>query len=435
MKKKSLERGFSEKIDFKRELIRDTTKGIIREEDSIPEKEEQKASGEAVKKNLEKNKAKIEKKAEDRLAVIKVVGIGGGGNNAVNHMADLGLDGVDLIAVNTDVQSLRKSLAQEKLQIGLSLTRGLGTGGDPRLGEEAARQDKERLSQLVENADLVFVAACMGGGTGTGAAPVLANISKESGALTIGVVTKPFDFEGLKRKRQAEEGISRLQQEVDALIIIPNERLFQITKKDTPLQEAFRIADHILYQAVRGITDLITSPQEINLDLADLRTVLSEAGMVLIGIGHGRGREKAKQAAEEAIQSPLLEISIKGAKSIILNITGGQDMTLSEVTEIVNTVTNAAGTETDILWGYRVDESLSNETMVTVIATRFELPEEKLDEIEETIDEIDSRIIIEDELDVPAFLREAQRKKLSEEKRPGDRISHFFHSDGRNDSE
>jgi cell division protein FtsZ len=435
LKKKSLERGFSEKIDFKRELIRDTTKGIIREEDSIPEKEEQKASGEAVKKNLEKNKAKIEKKAEDRLAVIKVVGIGGGGNNAVNHMADLGLDGVDLIAVNTDVQSLRKSLAQEKLQIGLSLTRGLGTGGDPRLGEEAARQDKERLSQLVENADLVFVAACMGGGTGTGAAPVLANISKESGALTIGVVTKPFDFEGLKRKRQAEEGISRLQQEVDALIIIPNERLFQITKKDTPLQEAFRIADHILYQAVRGITDLITSPQEINLDLADLRTVLSEAGMVLIGIGHGRGREKAKQAAEEAIQSPLLEISIKGAKSIILNITGGQDMTLSEVTEIVNTVTNAAGTETDILWGYRVDESLSNETMVTVIATRFELPEEKLDEIEETIDEIDSRIIIEDELDVPAFLREAQRKKLSEEKRPGDRISHFFHSDGRNDSE
>ncbi len=435
MKKKSLERGFSEKIDFKRELIRDTTKGIIREEDSIPEKEEQKASGEAVKKNLEKTKAKIEKKAEDRLAVIKVVGIGGGGNNAVNHMADLGLDGVDLIAVNTDVQSLRKSLAQEKLQIGLSLTRGLGTGGDPRLGEEAARQDKERLSQLVENADLVFVAACMGGGTGTGAAPVLANISKESGALTIGVVTKPFDFEGLKRKRQAEEGISRLQREVDALIIIPNERLFQITKKDTPLQEAFRIADHILYQAVRGITDLITSPQEINLDLADLRTVLSEAGMVLIGIGHGRGREKAKQAAEEAIQSPLLEISIKGAKSIILNITGGQDMTLSEVTEIVNTVTNAAGTETDILWGYRVDESLSNEVMVTVIATRFELPEEKLDEIEETIDEIDSRIIIEDELDVPAFLREAQRKKLSEEKRSGDRISHFFHSDGRNDSE
>ncbi len=410
MKKKSLERGFSEKIDFKRELIRDTTKGIIREEDSIPEKEEQKASGEAVKKNLEKTKAKIEKKAEDRLAVIKVVGIGGGGNNAVNHMADLGLDGVDLIAVNTDVQSLRKSLAQEKLQIGLSLTRGLGTGGDPRLGEEAARQDKERLSQLVENADLVFVAACMGGGTGTGAAPVLANISKESGALTIGVVTKPFDFEGLKRNRQAEEGIDRLRGEVDALIMIPNERLFQITKKDTPLQEAFRIADHILYQAVRGITDLITSPQEINLDLADLRTVLSEAGMVLIGIGHGRGREKAKQAAEEAIQSPLLEISIKGAKSIILNITGGQDMTLSEVTEIVNTVTNAAGTETDILWGYRVDESLSNEVMVTVIATRFELPEEKLDEIEETIDEIDSRIIIEDELDIPAFLREAQKK-------------------------
>ncbi len=409
MKKKSLERGFSEGIDFKRELIRDTTKGI--EEQGEEEKEEKFSSEEVTKKKSVENKVKEGNKAEDRLAVIKVVGIGGGGNNAVNHMADLGLEGVDLIAVNTDVQSLRKSLAQEKLQIGLKLTRGLGTGGDPRLGEEAAKQDKEKLSQLLENADLVFVAACMGGGTGTGAAPVIANISKESGALTIGVVTKPFDFEGLKRNRQAEEGIDRLREEVDALIVIPNERLFQITKKDTPLQEAFKMADHILYQAVRGITDLITSPQEINLDLADLKTVLSGAGMVLIGVGHGRGREKARQAAEEAIQSPLLEISVKGAKSIILNITGGQDMTLSEVTEIVNIVTKAAGTETDILWGYRVDENLSNEAMVTVIATRFELEKEEVEWVEEEmIDEIDSRIIIEDELDIPAFLREAQKK-------------------------
>jgi len=409
LKKKSLERGFSEGIDFKRELIRDTTKGI--EEQGEEEKEEKFSSEEVTKKKSVENKVKEGNKAEDRLAVIKVVGIGGGGNNAVNHMADLGLEGVDLIAVNTDVQSLRKSLAQEKLQIGLKLTRGLGTGGDPRLGEEAAKQDKEKLSQLLENADLVFIAACMGGGTGTGAAPVIANISKESGALTIGVVTKPFDFEGLKRNRQAEEGIDRLRGEVDALIVIPNERLFQITKKDTPLQEAFKMADHILYQAVRGITDLITSPQEINLDLADLKTVLSGAGMVLIGVGHGRGREKARQAAEEAIQSPLLEISVKGAKSIILNITGGQDMTLSEVTEIVNIVTKAAGTETDILWGYRVDENLSNEAMVTVIATRFELEKEEVEWVEEEmIDEIDSRIIIEDELDIPAFLREAQKK-------------------------
>ncbi|HPU08471.1 MAG TPA: cell division protein FtsZ [Candidatus Atribacteria bacterium] len=409
MKKKSLERGFSEGIDFKRELIRDTTKDI--EEQGEEEKEEKFSSEEVTKKKSVENKVKEGNKAEDRLAVIKVVGIGGGGNNAVNHMADLGLEGVDLIAVNTDVQSLRKSLAQEKLQIGLKLTRGLGTGGDPRLGEEAAKQDKEKLSQLLENADLVFIAACMGGGTGTGAAPVIANISKESGALTIGVVTKPFDFEGLKRNRQAEEGIDRLRGEVDALIVIPNERLFQITKKDTPLQEAFKMADHILYQAVRGITDLITSPQEINLDLADLKTVLSGAGMVLIGVGHGRGREKARQAAEEAIQSPLLEISVKGAKSIILNITGGQDMTLSEVTEIVSIVTKAAGTETDILWGYRVDENLSNEAMVTVIATRFELEKEEVEWAEEEmIDEIDSRIIIEDELDIPAFLREAQKK-------------------------
>ncbi|MDI3543323.1 MAG: cell division protein FtsZ [Candidatus Atribacteria bacterium] len=436
MKKKSLERGFSEKIDFKRELIRDTTKGIRREDDLSPKKEEKKTSSEETKKSLASDKTKVEKKKEeDRLAIIKVVGIGGGGNNAVNHMADLGLDGVDLITVNTDIQSLRKSLAQEKLQIGLNLTRGLGTGGDPRLGEEAAKQDKEKISQLVENADLVFVAACMGGGTGTGAAPVIANIAKEGGALTIGVVTKPFKFEGLKRTKQAEEGILRLQKEVDALIVIPNERLFQIAKKDTPLQEAFRIADHILYQAVRGITDLITSPQEINLDLADLRTVLSGAGMVLIGIGHGRGREKAKQAAEEAIQSPLLEISVKGAKSIVLNITGGQDMTLSEVTEIVNIVTNAAGTETDVLWGYRVDDALSNEAVVTVIATRFELPEEKPEGIEEVLDDIDNKIIIEDELDVPAFLREAQRKKPSEEKKSGDRVFPFFRSGGKNDSE
>lgn len=435
MKKKSLERGFSERIDFKRELIRDTSKGIRREDGLSPRKEEKKTSREEAKKSLASDKTKVEKKEEDRLAIIKVVGIGGGGNNAVNHMADLGLDGVDLIAVNTDIQSLRKSLVPEKLQIGLNLTRGLGTGGDPRLGEEAAKQDREKISQLVENADLVFVAACMGGGTGTGAAPVIANIAKEGGALTIGVVTKPFKFEGLKRTRQADEGILRLQKEVDALIVIPNERLFQIAKKDTPLQEAFRIADHILYQAVRGITDLITSPQEINLDLADLRTVLSGAGMVLIGIGHGRGREKAKQAAEEAIQSPLLEISVKGAKSIVLNITGGQDMTLSEVTEIVNIVTNAAGTETDVLWGYRVDDTLSNEAVVTVIATRFELPEEKPEEIEEVLDEIDNKIIIEDELDVPAFLREAQRKKPSEEKKSGDRIFPFFRSGGKNDSE
>jgi len=435
LKKKSLERGFSERIDFKRELIRDTTKGIRREDDLSPKKEEKKTLSEETKKSLTSDKTKGEKKEEDRLAIIKVVGIGGGGNNAVNHMADLGLDGVDLIAMNTDIQSLRKSLASEKLQIGLNLTRGLGTGGDPRLGEEAAKQDKEKISQLVEKADLVFIAACMGGGTGTGAAPVVANIAKEGGALTVGVVTKPFKFEGLKRIKQAEEGILRLQKEVDALIVIPNERLFQIAKKDTPLQEAFRIADHILYQAVRGITDLITSPQEINLDLADLRTVLSGAGMVLIGIGHGRGREKAKQAAEEAIQSPLLEISVKGAKSIVLNITGGQDMTLSEVTEIVNTVTSAAGTETDILWGYRVDDTLSNEAIVTVIATRFERPEEKPEEMEGVMDEIDNKIIIEDELDVPAFLRETQRKKPSEEKRPGERIFPFFHSNGKNNSE
>ena len=266
-------------------------------------------------------------------------------------MAESGLDGVDLVAVNTDIQSLKKSLATEKLQIGISTTRGLGTGGNPRIGEEAARQDKEKIIDLINGSDLVFITACLGGGTGTGASPVIAQIAKEAGALTIGVVTKPFQFEGNKRKIQAEAGIEALRNTVDALIVIPNDRLMQIAKKDTSFQEAFKSADYILYQAVKGITDLISSAQDINLDLADLRTVLTGAGTVLIGIGHGRGREKAKHAAEEAIYSPLLEISIKGARSILLNITSGPDMTLQELTEITDRVKNADGIESDILFG------------------------------------------------------------------------------------
>jgi cell division protein FtsZ len=313
------------------------------------------------------------------------------------------------------------------LQIGFNLTRGLGTGGDPRIGEEAAKQDREKLVQLIDSSDLVFVTACMGGGTGTGAAPVVASLAKEAGALTLGVVTKPFGFEGWKRKSQAEEGIRRLQQVVDALIVIPNERLFQISKKDTSLAEAFKFADHVLYQAVRGITDLITFPQDINLDLADLRTVLSGAGMVWIGIGHGRGREKAKQAVEEATSSPLLEISVKGAKSVILNITGGPDMTLGEINEIVEIITNSAGTDTDILWGYKVEDTISNELTVTVIATRFEEETKEEESFEETFrSEIEEKIIIEDELDIPPFLRELQKKKNIPPEKPKTNDSFSF---------
>ncbi|MGQ9472471.1 MAG: cell division protein FtsZ [Candidatus Caldatribacteriaceae bacterium] len=415
MKKKSLKRGFSERIDFKRELIRDTTKDREEKPSSVVEKENLEKPKMPKKKSSEKPG---EKKVEEKVGIIKVIGIGGGGNNAINHMVESNLEGVELIAINTDVQSLKKSLAPYKVQIGYNLTRGLGTGGDPRIGEEAAKQDREKLVQVIDRSDLVFVTACMGGGTGTGAAPIVASLAKEVGALTLGVVTKPFGFEGWKRKAQAEEGISRLRQVVDALIVIPNERLFQISKKDTSLSEAFKIADHVLYQAVKGITDLITFPQDINLDLADLRTVLSGAGMVWIGIGHGRGREKAKQAVEEATSSPLLEISVKGAKSIILNITGGPDMTLGEINEIVEIITNHAGTETDILWGYKVEETITNELTVTVVATRFE-EEAKEEELQEGFGEdIEEKIIIEDELDIPPFLRELQKKKSVSEEKP-----------------
>ncbi|MGQ9622213.1 MAG: cell division protein FtsZ [Candidatus Caldatribacteriaceae bacterium] len=431
MKKKSLKRGFSERLDFKRELIRDTKKGLTETQEVDVDFSSPKSarSEKTPKKPAEKPK---ERKAEERVATIKVVGVGGGGNNAINHMIETGLGGVDLVAVNTDVQSLKRSLATEKIQIGFNLTRGLGTGGDPRIGEEAAKQDRDKLLQMVEDADLVFIATCMGGGTGTGAAPVIASLAKEAGALTIGVVTKPFNFEGARRRNQAEEGIKKLQEVVDALIVIPNERLLQVAKRDTSLQEAFKVADHILYQAVRGITDLITSPQDVNLDLADLRTVLSGAGMVLIGIGSGRGREKAKQATEEAINSPLLEISVKGARSIILNITGGPDMTLNEVTEVVNLITSAAGTEADILWGCKVDETLSSEIVVTVIATRFEESESKAEPLVlsgERGEEILGRIIIDDDIDIPAFLRETQKKSGTSEKKTSD-VFPFFRRKG-----
>ncbi len=427
MKKKSLKRGFSERIDFKRELIRDTTKNLDVNESTQenPIEEKTPLPAKTVKKTAP-SKSKKDETAE-RIAIIKVIGVGGGGNNAVNQMAESGLDGVDLVAVNTDIQSLKKSLATEKLQIGISTTRGLGTGGNPRIGEEAARQDKEKIIDLINGSDLVFITACLGGGTGTGASPVIAQIAKEAGALTIGVVTKPFQFEGNKRKIQAEAGIEALRNTVDALIVIPNDRLMQIAKKDTSFQEAFKSADYILYQAVKGITDLISSAQDINLDLADLRTVLTGAGTVLIGIGHGRGREKAKHAAEEAIYSPLLEISIKGARSILLNITSGPDMTLHEVTEITDIVKNAAGIESDILFGNKVDESMSNEVSVTVIATRFEKEEET--QTTETEEDFESRIVIEDDIDMPAFLRESQRRSPippSEEKTHADEILSFF---------
>ncbi|BER92874.1 MAG: cell division protein FtsZ [Candidatus Atribacteria bacterium] len=416
MKKKSLKRGFSERIDFKRELIRDTTRGLDSEE-AVQEETSSTPKKSTAKKTAPRAK---KKEAAEKVATIKVIGVGGGGTNAVNQMIEAGIESVDLIVVNTDIQSLQCSLAPQKIQIGASLTRGLGTGGNPKLGEDAARMDKEKIAQLVEGADLVFVTACMGGGTGTGASPVIAELAREAGALTIGVVTKPFSFEGARRARQALEGIENLRKVVDALIVIPNDRLMEIADRDTSLREAFKKADFVLYQAVRGIADLITSPQDINLDLADLRTVLTGAGTVLIGIGHGRGKDKAKQAAEMAISSPLLEVSIRGARSILLSITGGPDTGIHEVKQIVDIINKAAGTETDLLFGNKIDPEFSNEILVTLVATRFEsAPEEKTEEVPPLVEniavdaleqDIDDKLIIEDDLDVPAFLREEQKK-------------------------
>jgi len=418
LKKKSLKRGFSERIDFKRELIRDTTRGLDSEEavqeetPSTPKKSTPKKASSRTKK----------KEASEKIATIKVIGVGGGGTNAINQMMEAGIENVDLIVINTDIQSLQCSLAPQKVQIGASLTRGLGTGGNPKLGEDAARMDKEKIARLVEGADLVFITACMGGGTGTGASPVIAELAREAGALAVGVVTKPFGFEGARRARQAAEGIENLRKVVDALIVIPNDRLMEIADRNTSLGEAFKKADFVLYQAVRGIADLITSPQDINLELADWRTVLTGAGTVLIGIGHGRGKDKAKQAAEMAISSPLLEVSIKGARSILLNITGGPDTGIHEVKQIVDVINKAAGTETDLLFGNKIDPELSNEILVTLVATRFESsPEKELEEVPPLAEkiavdalesDIDDKLIIEDDLDIPAFLREEQKKDL-----------------------
>jgi cell division protein FtsZ len=303
--------------------------------------------------------------------VLRVVGVGGAGVNAVNRMVEAEIEGVEFLAINTDLQSLQTSAAHDTLHIGGSVTRGLGSGSDPDLGRRAAREEYDRIKGMLRGSDMVFIAAGAGGGTGTGAAPVVAEIARELGALTVGIVTRPFQFEGSRRRDQAEAGIAALGEEVDTLIVVPNNRLLSVLDRNTSMVEAFRVADDVLRQGVQGISDLVTLPGLINLDFADVRTIMSGAGPALLGIGMGTGDRRALEAAEQAVASPLLETSMEGSRSILLSITGGADLSLWEVNESAKAVAEAAHPEANIIFGAMVDEKLADQVWVTVVATGY----------------------------------------------------------------
>lgn len=306
------------------------------------------------------------------VARIKVVGVGGGGGNAVNRMALSSLSGVEFWSINTDAQALVQSGGIQRLQIGQKLTRGLGAGGNPAVGQKAAEESSEEIATALDGADLVFIAAGMGGGTGTGAAPIVAQIAKETGALTVGVVTRPFTFEGRRRTKQAEEGIAALAASVDTLIVIPNDQLLSVISEQTPVQEAFRVADDVLRQGVQGISDIIIIPGLVNVDFADVRSVMADAGSALMGIGMGSGKSRAREAAMTAISSPLLETSIDGARGVLLNVTGGSDLTLHEVTAAAEIIAEAVDTDANIIFGAVIDDRMQGEVRITVIATGFD---------------------------------------------------------------
>ena len=315
----------------------------------------------------------IEDNGLDLYAKIKVIGVGGGGSNAVNRMIEYGLEGVDFISVNTDAQALTTAKAPKRMQIGEKLTRGLGAGARPEIGEKAAMESREEILEALRGSDMVFITAGMGGGTGTGAAPVVAACAREIGALTVGVVTKPFTFEGPKRKKNADLGIENLRRNVDTIITIPNDRLLSVVDKKTPMTKAFQIADDILRQGVKGISDLIAVPGLVNLDFADVKSVMSNAGSALMGIGESSGENATVEAVKAAIDSPLLERNIEGARGILLNIMGATDsLSMMEVNEASTTVQEAAHPDAEIIWGVSVDESLGDAVRVTVIATRFD---------------------------------------------------------------
>ena len=352
------------------------------------------------------------------LAVIKVVGVGGGGTNAVNRMVDAGLKGVEFIAVNTDAQALLMCDADVKLHIGGKITRGLGAGANPLVGRAAAEESRDEIREILKGADMVFVTAGKGGGTGTGGAPVIAEVARELGALTVGVVTKPFSFEGRKRSSQAEAGIEELAKKVDTLIIIPNDRLLQVVEKRTSIIEAFKVADDVLRQGVQGITDLITVPGLINLDFADVRTIMKSAGSALMGIGVASGENRGVEAARMAISSPLLESSIEGATGILLNISGGPDMGLFEVNEAAEIISKAADTEANVIFGAVIDESLGEQMRVTVIATGFDRQRHAEAESDRSIERPMAKLpevapqktnafdMDDDVLEIPRFLRD-----------------------------
>ena len=371
-------------------------------------------------------------------AKMRVIGIGGAGGNAVDRMIDTGLSGVDFISVNTDAQALDRSKAPHKVQIGGRITKGLGAGSDPVIGRKAIEEDKDLVAESLIGSDMVFITCGMGGGTGTGASPIVAEIAKQQGALTVAVVTKPFEFEGKKRMSKALTGIEELKERVDTLIIIPNQRLLSIVQKETRLTDAFRLADDVLLQATKGISDLISVPGLINLDFADVRTVMSEMGDALMGTGYASGENKASEAAKKAIYSPLLEdISIVGAKGVLINITGGNDLALTEVNEAASVVTEAAGTDANIIFGAVIDENLKDEIRVTVIATGFGNKYGKKEEIDEKAGDLFSRKLtlerssfthkdgsgqevmihkgrsqpfFQEDLDVPTFMRKQARE-------------------------
>lgn len=370
----------------------------------------------------------------DSLATIKVIGVGGGGNNAVNRMIEHGVQGVEFIAVNTDAQALNLSKAEVKMQIGAKLTRGLGAGANPEVGKKAAEESKEQIEAALSGADMVFVTAGMGGGTGTGAAPVIAQIARDLGALTVGVVTRPFTFEGKKRANQAAGGIGAMKEAVDTLIVIPNDRLLEIVDKSTPMLEAFREADNVLRQGVQGISDLIAVPGLINLDFADVKTIMSSKGSALMGIGVASGENRAAEAAKKAISSPLLETSIDGAQGVLMNITGGMNLSLYEVQEAADIVATASDQEVNMIFGSVINEDLKDEIVVTVIATGFKEDmaqqpkisrpsfgqvkpnignikrEPKREEIQQE-QQRSTSASQEDALDIPTFLRNRNRRK------------------------
>jgi cell division protein FtsZ len=356
----------------------------------------------------------------ESFARIKVVGVGGGGSNAVNRMIEEGLSGVEFVAINTDAQALLLSDAPTRVRIGDKLTRGLGAGGDPEIGKKAAEESAEDLYGVIKGCDMVFITAGIGGGTGTGAAPIIAQIAKEVGALTIGVVTRPFTFEGAKRSQAAESGITTLKEQVDTLIVIPNDRLLQLADKRASLQDAFRLADDVLRQGIQGISELITIPGLINLDFADVRTIMSEGGAALMAVGHASGEDRARVAAEQSISSHLLDITIDGARGILFNVTGGSDLSLFEVNQAAAIIKETAHPDVNLIFGAVIDPSMGDELRVTVIATGFErssslrrsarraasqLAVKETTGAKKAEQAFEAQVLDMNDLDIPAFLR------------------------------